>query len=265
MKEVILLKIGGSLITDKAAKVPKVNKKNLSRIAKEISQGFNPEKQILVIIHGAGSFGHVIVKETGIHKGIANKGQLLAFAETQRLQNDLNSQVSKELIKNKIPAMPFEPTSTAVMDSGRLISIDTGALEGMLKIGLVPVLYGVPAYDIAQGCSILSGDQIITYLAKKLQASRIILATDVDGVFQTDPNKNTKAKLIKEINRANFAEVAKKISGSSNTDVTGGMLAKVREVFEISGLNGEIINGNKQNNVKRALLGEHSIGTSIKA
>ncbi|MBU4245947.1 MAG: isopentenyl phosphate kinase [Nanoarchaeota archaeon] len=265
MKEVILLKIGGSLITDKAAKVPKVNQKNLARISKEISQGFNPEKQILAIVHGAGSFGHVIVKETGIHKGISNKEHLLAFAETQRLQNELNSDVCKELIKNKIPAMPFEPASTAVMDEGRLISLDTGALEGMLKIGLVPVLYGVPAYDIAQGCSILSGDQIITYLAKRLKASRIILATDVDGVFDADPNKNPKAKLIKEISRANFAEIARKISGSTNTDVTGGMFAKVKEIFEINGLTGEIINGNKQNNIKRALHGEKGIGTLIKA
>ena len=265
MKEVILLKIGGSLITDKAAKQPKVNKKNLSRISKEIAQGFNPEKQILVIIHGAGSFGHVIVKETGINKGIANKEHLLAFAETQRLQNELDSEVCKELIKNKIPAMPFEPTSTAVMDEGRLISLDAGAREGMLKIGLVPVLYGVPAYDIAQGCSILSGDQIIAHLAKRLNASRIILATDVGGVFDSDPNKNPKAKLIKEINRANFEDIAKKISGSSNTDVTGGMLAKVKEVFEISGLFGVIINGNKPNNIKRALLGETNLGTIIKA
>lgn len=265
MKELILLKIGGSLITDKAANVPKVNKKNLSRISKEISHGFNPEKQILAIIHGAGSYGHVIVKKTGIQKGVANKEHLLAFAETQRLQNELDSKVCKELIKNKIPAIPLEPTSTAVMDSGRLVSMDTGALEGMLKIGLVPVLYGVPAYDIAQGCSILSGDQIIIYLAKKLQASRIIHATDVDGVYDADPKKDSKAKLIKEINRANFVEILKKISGSSNTDVTGGMLAKVKEVFEISGLSGVIINGNKQNNIKRALLGETGLGTIIKA
>ncbi len=263
MKELILLKVGGSLITDKKAKTPKVNRKNLARIAKEISEGFNPDKQSLVFIHGVGSFGHLIVNKTEIHKGIRTKGQILAFAETQKLQNELNIYVCKELIKNKVPAIPMEPTSSAIMDAGRLVSMDTGALEGMLKLGLVPSLYGVPAYDVAQGCSILSGDQIIAYLAKKLHVTRIIHATDVDGVFDSDPRKNPKAKLIKEINRSNFAEILENVYGSSNIDVTGGMLTKVREVFEVQGLTGEIINGNIPNNIKRALLGETGFGTKI--
>ncbi len=266
-KETVLLKIGGSLITDKNSRTPKINEKNLARIAREISLGFAPGKQRLVVVHGAGSFGHVIVKNTGIHRGIRNRKQVIAFAETQRLQNELDVRVCGELIKNSVPAIPIEPTSSAVMDSGRLVSMDTKALEGMLAIGLVPVLYGVPAYDKRQGCSILSGDEIMAYLARKMRASRIIHATDVDGVFDGgDPKRNPDARLMKEICRSDFARVARKVCGSLSTDVTGGMLNKVSMVFRTKkGLVGEIINGNRPGFVRRALSGETGLGTLVRA
>ncbi len=265
MRELVLLKIGGSLITDKNSSIPKINERNLARIAREISLGFNPGKQRLVVVHGAGSFGHVIVKKTGIHRGIRNRRQVMAFAETQRLQNELDVLVCGELIRNGVPAVPIEPTSSAVMDSGRLVSMGTKALEGMLAIGLVPVLYGVPAYDTRRGCSILSGDRIITYLAKKMRASRIIHATDVDGVFDGDPKRSPDARLIRKIGRSDLAGVARKVCGSLSTDVTGGMLNKVGTVFKVKGLVGEIINGNRPGFVRRALAGEKGLGTTIKA
>lgn len=266
-KELILLKVGGSIITDKNSTTPKINGRNLARIAREISLGFNGKRQRLTIVHGAGSFGHVIVKKTGIHRGIRNrKRDVLAFAETQRLQNELDVRVCDELIKNGVPAIPIEPTSSAVMDGGRLVSMDTKALEGMLALGLVPVLYGVPAYDRTIGCSILSGDRIITYLAKRMRASRIIHATDVDGVFNSDPKRNKNARLINEINKTNFVRVKRFMCGSSSkADVTGGMLNKVRTVFEVKGLVGEIINGNRPGLVGRALRGEKGLGTLVRA
>ncbi len=69
----------------------------------------------------------------------------------------------------------------------------TTTLEKLVEIGMVPVLYGVPAYDEKQKCSILSGDEIAPYLAVKLNAERIIHAGNVDGVFTSDPNKNPDA------------------------------------------------------------------------
>lgn len=266
MKELVLLKIGGSLITDKNSSIPKINERNLARIAREISLGFNPGKQRLVVVHGAGSFGHAIVKKTGIHRGIRNRRQVMAFAKTQRLQNELDVRVCCELVKHGVPAIPIEPTSSAVMDSGRLVSMGTKALEGMLALGLVPVLYGVPAYDRRQGCSILSGDEIMAYLAKKMRASRIIHATDVDGVFDGDPKINPDARLIREIGRQDLAGVVRNIRGSSSkADVTGGMLNKVGTVFKVKGLVGEIINGNRQGVVRRALSGETGLGTIVRA
>lgn len=262
MKNLIILKIGGSVITDKFSKKPKINFKNLKRISKEIASAYKSKKFSLILIHGAGSFGHLIVKKTKIDKGIKNKKQLKAFAETQRLQNELNSIVTKCLINENLPAIPFQPSSSAIMKSKRLVKMDTLAIKGLLEIGMIPVLYGVPAYDKDQKCSILSGDQIAAYLAKKLKAKKIIHGTNVDGIFTDDPSLNPKAKLIPEINSQNLKKVLKLLKGSLATDVTGGMLGKISELLK-SGVEAQIINAQIPGNIKKALKGKR-FGTIIK-
>jgi len=262
MKGIIILKIGGSVITDKFSRTPKVNPENLKRISEEIASVYDKEKMSLVIIHGAGSYGHVIVNKTGIDKGIKTEERLKDFAETQRLQNELNSIVTKYLIDAGLPAIPCQASFSAVMESGRLINMDKSAIEGLLNIGMIPVLYGVPAYDKAQKCSILSGDQIAPYLAIKLNAKKVIHATNVDGVFTSDPNRNPDAKLIPEINSKNINQVKEWLMGSTATDVTGGMFGKVSELLEI-GIESQLINALADGNIARALKGE-KIGTIIR-
>ena len=262
MKDLIVLKIGGSTITDKFSETPKVNHENLKRISKEIASVYNKEKMSLVIIHGAGSYGHAIVKDTGIDKGIETEEQLRAFAETQRLQNELNCIVTKYLIDAGLPAIPCQASSFAVMESGRINQMDLSAIKGLLVAGMVPVLYGVPAYDKICKCSILSGDQIAPYIAVNLNAKRIIHITNVDGIFTSDPNKDPSAELIPEINSKNIGQVKEWLSGSTATDVTGGMFGKVSELLEI-GIESQILNASVPGNIARALRGE-KIGTIIR-
>ncbi len=262
MKYLIVLKIGGSLITDKFSDTPKINPKNLKRISEEIASSYDKEKMSLVIIHGVGSYGHVIVKKTGIDKGIRTEKQLIDFAETQRLQNDLNSIVSKYLIDAGLPAIPFQASSFAVLNKGRIVRMDLSTLKGFIEMNMIPILYGVPAYDKTYKCSILSGDQIAPYLAVKLNAKKIIHATNVDGVFTADPNKNADAKLIPEINSDNIEQVKDWLTGSTATDVTGSMLGKISELLEV-GVESQIINALVDGNIARAFRNE-KIGTVIK-
>ncbi|MFH1713781.1 MAG: isopentenyl phosphate kinase, partial [Patescibacteria group bacterium] len=193
------------------------------------------------------------------------KNDSVNFAETQRLQNKLNCIVTEELIKKGLPAFPFQASSSAIMKNGRLIKMDLDVIKGLIKLGVIPVLYGVPAYDKEKGCSILSGDQIAPYLAKNLKIKRIIMAGDTDGVFTANPKKDKNAKQIKIISRKNFKEVKKMIEGSSFIDVTGGMAGKVVELINGAreGISAQIINGTKKNSIKNALSGK-TIGTIIK-
>ena len=257
----MIIKLGGSVITDRTSEIPKINHANLSRLATEIAESMKSENFQLVLVHGVGSYGHQIVKRTGIDKGISNEEQKLGMTQTQMQVSELNVLVCRQLQEAGIPAMPCQASAAAVMDKGRISEWDISAVREMLSRGVVPVLYGVPAVDKSMGCSILSGDQIAPYLAKHLKADIIIHGTDVDGIFTADPKKDPAAKLIPEINRKNLADVLKMVSGSTAVDVSGGMAGKLKELVEL-GIPSRILNAAKAGQVFAALNGE-SIGTLV--
>ena len=263
MKKLIILKLGGSVITVKDNPFTP-NHSNLERLANEIQNGVQKQNQ-LVIIHGAGSFGHIIVQKSGIDKGIKHPKQLNDFAVTQRIQNEWNAIVTKQLQDVNLPAIPCQVSSHVILKQGRIDTINLTAIEGMIKIGLIPVLYGVPAYDIVDGCRILSGDQIASYIAKELQAEKIIHGTNVDGVLSGNP-KNLNSKLIREITLENIDEVMINLKKHSKDDVTGQMYGKIFELMGLAklGIKSEIINANKAKNIENALLGTEGLGTTIK-
>ncbi len=257
MDNLKLLKIGGSIITKKGKDQPSPDIDEMRRVAKEIRKGLS-DTQGLVLIHGAGSYGHPIVKRTGIHKGIKTEKDRVHFAETQRLQNELNSIFTEILIDQGIPAFPLQPSASAIMN-GSLEYMDCEVVKGLLDEGLVPVLYGVPAYDKKSGCSILSGDEIMPYLANKLGVGMVLHGTNVDGIYTSDPRKDPDAELIDEIR--SMEEVKDKLSGSMDTDVTGGMLNKVEKVLN-TGVSGRIFDASKPGNVEKALRDE-DVGTFV--
>jgi isopentenyl phosphate kinase len=262
MENLFVIKVGGSVITDRASDVPKINYENLEKVASEIGKAYKAGNKRMVLVHGAGSYGHPIVKRTGIHNGIDTIDQVHAFAETQRLQNHLNSIVTRVLMENGVPAIPYQASSNAVMEDGKIVSIDTEAIKGFLKVGLVPVLFGVPSYDKKQGCSILSGDVLAPYIGKRLEASKIIHITDVNGIFSGDPKKDENAKQIPLVTRENLEEVMKSIAGSTNTDVTGGMQRKLAELLDMD-IDSQIVSYMEDDVLERAISGEN-VGTIIR-
>jgi isopentenyl phosphate kinase len=233
----------------------------MGRIAREIAQGRRPLESRLVIIHGAGSFGHPIVRRTGIHEGINDGPQRIAMGETQRLQSVLNAHVVRHLLGAGVPAFPCQPSASAVMEAGELLMLDTEAMEGLLDMGVVPVLNGVPAYDRAQGCSILSGDQIAGFLYSRIGGESILHGTDVKGIYTSDPSRDPKARFCATVDLGDSAGLPEGVEGSTVTDVTGGMRKKLEEM-RTARAQGLVFDATVRDNVRRALQGE-SVGTRV--
>jgi isopentenyl phosphate kinase len=257
MKDLILLKLGGSVLTLKERDAPQINEANLRRIGREIAESYRAGNFNLVIIHGAGSYGHPIVKRTGIHEGITREDQIFSFAETQLLQNELNCEVCRLLQEFELPAIPIQPSASAVMKAKRLISLQFDLIKSMVSLSLIPVLFGVPAFDTVQKCSILSGDQIVVYLAKHLHPHTIVFASNVDGIFGKDQ------ELVETISTANYAEVQDYFYNASYADVTGSMGGKIAELKALKGIKSHLINGNTPELIKNILKGKKVRGTTI--
>jgi len=255
------VKLGGSIVTDKASDELRVDEPLVRALAGELAAA---TVRHLVLIHGAGSWGHRIVRSTGIHRGLSGPDSLLAMGETQRLQYELDCRVAALLLKAGLPVMPVQASASAVMAAGKLETMDCEALDRMVEAGLVPLLYGVPAVDREQGCSILSGDQIAPYVAAALGIGLVVHVTDVDGVYDADPRQVPDAHRFDRIDHAGWEAIRDRLSGSSSVDVTGGMAGKVAALLDAArdGLDSRIVDGRIPGRLTAALAGE-PVGTLV--
>jgi isopentenyl phosphate kinase len=262
----IILKLGGSVITRKDSTTPILDSSNLTRIAREIS---NSSYNKLIVVHGAGSFGHPYAKEYAIGSEIDSYEELSrkkqGFSKTQNSVKTLNQLVCRHLIEQKIPAVSIQPSSFIQTSNKRIIKADLDLISKYLDMGFVPVLYGDVVLDMEDKIkmAVLSGDQIIKYLAENLKPEKVVLGSDVDGIYNKDPKKYSDACLLKVVTSYNDLESA---DSTQNVDVTGGMGGKLNELLKLAeiGIESEIINASHDNNIKRALKGEKGIGTLIR-
>lgn len=256
-----ILKLGGSAITRKEKPLTP-NLQAIERLANEISQA---NVSPLVLVHGGGSFGHPVAKKYGIKEGYKDSSQIMGFSKTHQAMTKLNRLIVDSLINNNIPAVEVQPSSCVVTKSGRIQSIEERPLRKMLEMGFVPVLYGDAVLDSETGFAILSGDQLVSSLAIRLAADRIIIGVDVNGLYTADPKTDSSARLIQHITLEELKNMQHKIEGASVTDVTGGMLGKVLELTPAveRGIRTIIVNAAKPNRIYRALKGEKVVGTII--
>ncbi|MDF1557724.1 MAG: isopentenyl phosphate kinase [ANME-2 cluster archaeon] len=251
MNGLVVLKIGGSIITDKSSSTPKSLADAIERIAQEIA-GVSGS---LILVHGAGSFGHPLARQFKLTEQFDVQG----IIETHRSVKSLNATMVDALISYGVPAVPVHPLSCALLEQGRIRDMQMAPLREMVQRGLVPVLHGDVVMDSARGAAILSGDQLVPYIAQKMGAERIGIGSNIDGVL------DNQSKTIPDITPSTVDRLRVYISGSSHTDVTGGMLGKVQELVELAdkfGISSRIFNASTPGNITRFLKGE-TMGTRI--
>jgi isopentenyl phosphate kinase len=257
-----VLKLGGSVVTRKGKPLT-ANLKAIRRLTSEISSA---KTHPLIVVHGGGSFGHPLAKRYAIKEGYKNKAsQAFGFALTHQAMVALNKLVVDALIGQKIPAVAVSPSSCIVAKSGRIQTMSEEPLKKLLQMGFVPVLYGDAVLDSDLGFTILSGDQLIAYLAMRFNAERIVVGIDVDGLYTADPKTDSSAKLVSHVTLSELKGMKQRIEEAKVTDVTGGMLGKIEELVPPieRGINAFIVNAAKPNNVYKALKGEKVTGTLI--
>lgn len=262
MKELILIKLGGSVITDKS-KHFFAREANIAKLAGEIKSALKLSKARLIVGHGAGSFAHIPASIYGTKEGLINNKSLFGMGVTEEAAKALNQIVVKKFINKKIPTYAFSPGSFLISNAKVYSKSYIEPVEKALEIGIVPIVYGDVVLDRKIGFTIFSTEKILSILAKELLKDykiRIIYVTDVDGVL------DEKGKIIPQITEVNFGKLKTSITGAKGVDVTGGMLHKVEEALLLVkniGVKTQIINGIKATRLKRAILGKVVEGTLI--
>lgn len=257
-----VVKLGGSLITDKRVEAS-FREDVMKRLAKEIAVALYemPEMQ-LILGHGSGSFGHFAAKQHGTMQGVLTREQWRGFAEVATVAAELNALVAKALREANIPVWRLQPSASARCKDGKLVEMALHPIKTALEHGLVPLVYGDVALDDVRGGTIISTETIMSYLATNLPVVRVLLLGEVAGVY------DEAETVIPEITPANLHHYEGALGGSEGTDVTGGMLTKVRDMLALveqsPGLSIRIMDGTVPDLLREALLGEAEPGTLIR-
>lgn len=263
--ELVLLKLGGSLITDKDTPyTPRLDK--LANLAKEIKTALDSTPDLKLILgHGSGSFGHVAAKRHGTRDGVQTKEQWLGFTEVRLQAAELNRYVVTSLFDAGIPALPFPPSASMVSDKRKVTYHNVETVRRALGVDLLPVVQGDVAFDETLGGTILSTEDVFTFLVDQFPTTRILLAGIEAGVWADFP---ARTKLVKQIQLSDYEAMRSGIKGSVSTDVTGGMKAKVEEMLSLiqkkPGLTVQIFSAEEPGFLTRALQGEN-VGTLLTA
>lgn len=271
MTELVFLKLGGSLITDKDKPyTPRLDK--LAELADEIASSLTSGRR-LVLGHGSGSFGHPAAKQFGTRDGISpQRGEgreeeiyWKGFAEVWFQASQLNRFVMEALRAAELPAVALGPVSAVTARDFHVSRWDLTPLRAALEAGLLPVIYGDVIFDEARGGTILSTEDLFAHLARELRPNRILLAGLEAGVWEDFP---ARTRLVSLIHLQSYEAMRAGIGASSSVDVTGGMSAKVGQMFElireVPGLTAQIFSAEEAGNLRRALAGE-AIGTRLSA
>ncbi len=254
----VIVKLGGSVITRKR-EVERLRPKILARLARELVDGASGP---LVVLHGAGSFGHPGARRFGLAQAPAPgsgdrqrvRGAAVVAAEVRRL----HVAVLRALI-----AAGGNPTSVpmathAYNRTGELVALDPAPFQAALDRGLSPVSFGDVVPDEAWGSSILSADTIATALVKPLGAARVVFVSDVPGILVGE--RGGRRSVAAEVNEAVLAGL-RPTPGA--TDVTGGIRGKASamQAIALAGADACLISGLSDGALRRAVRGDLVYGS----
>lgn len=247
-----ILKLGGSAITNKDGWMS-ANRGAIASLAGAVAKAWRSGVRNMVVVHGAGSFGHPLVLRWKLNDACKSPAKKRAALRTHEACAKLSSLVISALRKKRVPAVSLPPIELIVSKKRRIMRFSTAPIYAALHAGKLPVLYGDMVPDSRLGFSVCSGDQIVAYLGRK--AKRLVFASNVKGVM-------AGGKLVPRITRRSFASIAHHLGGSSSADVTGGMAGKIREIMAIR-QPAYIVDARKPERVAALLLGKKAVCTKI--
>ena len=222
-------------------------------VVSALSEEIASSDQKVVVVHGGGSFGHVVAKQHGISTEVT-EAPAVGVAQTRGAMYELNRMVCKTMMEFKLNPYPFSPFDVAFKAGKAQLST---WLRGLLKEGLTPVTFG----DVSltpTGFKVLSGDTIMQHLAKILAPERSVFALDVDGVYE----ENTRV-IIPELSPSKI----RRMSVAAGDDATGGMKLKLDVAAKIAagGTRVCFVSGYRRNEFSKALRGMDFYGTVVRS
>jgi len=277
----LFLKLGGSLLGDKR-KPRSFRAGAVARVGREIRRVLKQQKRLRLLIgHGGGGAAHCPAQRFRTRKGLPGGGGWRGFAETRNGVMAMNRRVLKALAAAGVHPVLVPPVAGVIARNGKIQDWDLTVIKAVLAAGQIPLIHGDVALDRAIGFTICSTEELFAFLAPRLRPQRIVLASDVEGVYVDGAESLPGVKcrplrkgvaVAETVNRRNVGTIRRRLrrrrapsKRKPAWDVTGGMLAKIEQLLAIT-RRGEvaacIVSGLRPGAVQDALLGKE-VGTRV--
>lgn len=265
-KNIVLVKLGGSIITDKDK--PRVaNMPRIEQLADEIHRSRRDHGRLMIIGHGAGSFGHPPASRYGTIEGLVHSESRRGAIEVRSGLREINNLLTDQLASTGEYPISLPAAAFLTSRNGQLDRLFIQPVVNLLDFGLLPVTPGDVVTDSKIGFTIFSGEKVLNFLAVALLKTHykprlIIEVSDSRGIEARARGGET----IPIIDQSNIRSVEENLFPSSTIDVTGGMTHKINEAFTLakSGIPTFIISP-RIDNLYRAIQGSEDVeGTLIR-
>jgi acetylglutamate kinase len=251
-----VIKYGGSAMTDERLKHQVLRDVSLLK-----SVGIKP-----VIVHGGGKEITALLdsvgKETRFVDGIrATTVEEIDYVEMM-LSGKINKSVVSNLIKNQCEAVgisgrdgnlleitPLKDDEPAFERVGVVKKVNVKIIDTLLESGFVPVISPI-GVDSEGNAYNVNADEAAAAIAGALNAEKLIMLTDVDGVLN-------EGKLISKLTKAEA------ITLIDEGVISGGMIPKVECCMKSGANNAHILNGTLDHAILLEIFTTSGVGTVI--
>ncbi len=243
--EKITVKIGTNVILDKGLKI---NKKQALNIARQVSEFRKKGYFFYIISSGAGGFGKKIFRGSSQNLSLLTSvGQIELMSFYKKIFAQFNLKIAQLLLTRDL--------FTNREDYENLRTL----LREFSEKDVIPIINENDPLSFGEK-SLFDNDLLSAIIAVATNSSKLILLSTVEGVYKSNGSKEVIRKL-KNVNK----EIEERFCFRTLSQLgRGGMISKLRaaRLATLAGVETFIINGLKENSLRRVLLGK-KIGTKI--
>jgi glutamate 5-kinase len=244
----VVVKIGSNILTEKKGGL---NSRRVFAIARDVSEAVDAGHEVVIVSSGAVAAGMKKLglrekpKEIRLKQAAAAVGQSSLMWAYEKSFGEYGKKVAQVLL-----------TREDLSERKRYLN-SKNTLTTLISYGIVPIINEndtVATDEIKFG----DNDQLAALVSGLIDAERLIILSDVDGLYTANPSTDKAARVIPSVEEIT-PELEAVAGGSGSAVGTGGMFSKVMAAKKaISyGIGVQIVNGRKKGLVPSLLAGNH--------
>ena len=249
--ERLVIKVGTSTLTYETGKI---NIRRMVKLCSVLADLHNSGREIVLVTSGAIGVG---VGKLGLKERPKDIPGRQAAATVG--QCELMFMYDKFFGENGVKTGQLLITKSDIENDQRRENLEN-TFEKLFEYGAVPIVNendSVATEEIVYG----DNDSLSAIVARLIHADKLIILSDIDGLFDENPTENPDARLIPVVEEIN-EEIEALCGGSGSNRGTGGMITKIHaaKITTGAGIPTVIMNGSDPQDIYKLIDG-HCIGT----